>query len=139
MDTDTPDAALTRIQEHIQGRLGEGDYRLQPRTLNPTQVHFLNVALDAGPGSSVKSLCEVAGISRQAYYDWRSRSPTFAEAYDRLWYVQLKDAMPGVTSALIAQAQAGNIKAAQLIYATMGLVINQSRSEQTIRVVVERE
>jgi hypothetical protein len=115
-----------------------GDLASLAYALKPNQVDFLNLALESGPGTSIKALCERAGISRKCYYLWR-QVPAFAEAYDRLWYVQLKDAMPGVTASLIAQAQAGNIKAAQLIYNTMGLVINQSRSESVVRVVVERE
>jgi hypothetical protein len=101
-------------------------------------LNFLQVARECGPGTGIGALCAAAGVPKRTYYDWRA-VPAFADAYDRLWYVQLKDAMPSITASLIDEAQHGNVKAQQLAYATMGLVINQSRSESVVRVVVERE
>lgn len=71
------------------------------------QQQLLEHVAANGTGKSRKDLCEKAGVSRQAFYEWL-QDPNFVEAYRGLFHQRIAAAMPTAADVLTREMQKGN-------------------------------
>jgi len=94
---------------------------VRPNKWTPTadQAKLFDEALNSGLRRSVTAICQKAGVSRAAFYRWM-QDAHFRAAWSELHTEAISRHLPGVTAAVIFQAERGNISAARLLYEVAG-------------------
>jgi hypothetical protein len=71
--------------------------------------------------STVHALAELLGVGVSTLYGWR-KIPGWVDAVSEMATYNLRKRLPNVHGALLAEAEAGNIKAIRLMYELLGMV-----------------
>jgi hypothetical protein len=94
----------------------EGDFQL-----NNNQKAFLEIAMQSGPKRTDKAMCHEAGITPQTLCAWR-KQPGFMAAWEDLPVKIIKRRLPNASSALMDEAEGGNVAAVKLALQAGGVV-----------------
>ena len=71
--------------------------------------------------STATALAKLLGVGASSLYEWRQK-PGWADAVSEMATYHLRKRLPNVHGALLAEAEAGNIKAIRLMYELLGMV-----------------
>ena len=89
--------------------------------LNNNQKAFLEVAMQSGPKVTDKAMCQQAGITPQTLCAWR-KQPGFMAAWEDLPMKIIKRRLPNASTALMDEAEDGNVAAVKLALQAGGVV-----------------
>lgn len=92
------------------------------KPLSQKQLDLLEAASGIGFGRNVVKICEEADVSRTCFYKWMREDDQFIAAYEALPMKMVNKHLPGIISAQLFAANAGDTKAARLMLDYAGLL-----------------
>lgn len=109
------------------------NYKAKPDEWVPSQkqLALIQAVKDVGFGNTITALCEKAGVGRDSFYVWMKQDEGFKRAWLELPMKMLGNHLPGILSAMVAKAIAGDVAAAKLILETVGLSTSTVKHEIT--------
>lgn len=103
---------------------------------NEAQRRFLDVVSEVGLKMPIKDVCELAQVPRRTFYNWMmdegpGSCPEFKEAYRTIWKTVLRGDVPSIVSAMVEEAQGGDVPAARLLLEMVGDYIPKAEMNHT--------
>lgn len=113
--------------------MGAGSEQTADNKYIPTPAEMKLLEVLANPeniGCNVSDLCQLAGVSRNVYYDG-FKKPEFVSYYEQLTRDIIKQSVQPVVNACIKEAKAGSYNHAKLVLEMAGMYTPKQNMELT--------
>ena len=97
----------------------------------PKQRKVLEAAQKPEYNRTITAICNEAGIERQTFYNWIKKDENFRNAWNEVWEWAIDRYMPGMVSAQVKKALAGDTQAVKYLSELSGRMIKKQEIENT--------